>query len=286
MKYKLIASDFDGTIYTSDYKIADGTKEAMKEYMDKGGKIVISTGRLYASIKKQMLEMGLDKGEVIVYQGSGVYDVATDKPILEYNIDTDVATECLRFIDDREGFYGLMYYEGKCYVPERNMLIDFFLSILKVDDTIVTGMRMSDYIAKNAIKPTKILLLSLPDKQGDIADECREKFSEYLTFSRANEILVEVVNKDASKGNALRYVAEEMYGLTRDEVIAIGDAENDISMIEYAGLGVAMGNAMDELKAVADLVTITNDESGVAKIIREYGLGDKQRVTITEISRR
>ena len=260
MKYKLIASDFDGTIYTSDYKIADGTKEAMKEYMDKGGKIVISTGRLYASIKKQMLEMGLNKGEVIVYQGSGVYDVAT---------------ECLRFIDDREGFYGLMYYEGKCYVPERNMLIDFFLSILKVDDTVVTGMRMSEYIAKNAIKPTKILLLSLPDKQGDIADECREKFSEYLTFSRANEILVEVVNKDASKGNALRYVAEEMYGLTRDEVIAIGDAENDISMIEYAGLGVAMGNAMDELKAVADLVTVTNDESGVAKIIREYGLGDK-----------
>lgn len=272
MKYKLIASDFDGTISTSDYKIADGTKEAIADYMKAGGRMVISTGRLYASIRQQLPLLGLKEGIVIANQGSGIYDIATDKPLREYSIEHNLAVKCMKFVESHADYMGIMYYEGKCYVPCRNELIDFFLSVVKLD-AVVTGMKMHEYIEKNGITPMKLLIISMPDKQGNIAEECRERFGDSLTFCRSNPILVEIVNKDSGKGNALKYVAEDLYGLKREEVIAIGDAENDISMIEYAGLGVAMGNAMEPLKKAADLITVTNDESGVAKIIREYGLG-------------
>ena len=274
MKYKLIASDFDGTIYTSDYKIAAGTADAIRDYKAAGGIMMISTGRLYKSIKQHFPALGIDSGLAIVEQGSNVVDIATDKVVLSYNIDSDLAVSCLKDIEKVDGYTGMIYYEGNCIAPERNRVIDFFESIIQVKINYV-GMPISEYVEKNGICPTKVLGIAFPGKQGNWANVWEKMYEGKLTFSRSNGILVEVVNKASGKGNALKYVAEEVYGIKRDEVIAIGDADNDTTMIRYAGLGIAVGNAMDTLKAVADVIEDTNDNSGVAKIIRKYGLGEE-----------
>ncbi len=93
-----------------------------------------------------------------------------------------------------------------------------------------------------------------------------DKFGDKLNVNQSSKALLECVNINASKGNAVKWIAER-YGIKQEEICAIGDSENDNSMIEYAGLGIAMGNAMDVTKAVANYVCDTNNNNGVAKVI-------------------
>ena len=272
MDYELIASDFDGTIYTSDYHIADDIPEAIADYRAIGGNVMVSTGRLYASIKQQLPHLGLVSGAVIVEQGANVVDVATGDIILSYDIEPALAAQCVRDMEAEPGYYALIYYKGGCLTEAHNPLISFFEHIIMVDIEDV-NMPLSSYIEQYNIAPTKILCITMPGDQTDVDKRLGAQYK-MLNFARSTDLLVEVVDRDASKGNALEYVAQHIYHVPREKIIALGDADNDISMIEYAGLGVAMGNAMDTVKAVADIVADTNDNSGVAKIIREYGIGE------------
>ena len=272
MRYRLIASDFDGTIYRSDFRIADGTREAIADYRRAGGTFMVSTGRLYESISKQLPDLGLDDGAVIVEQGAGIVDIRTGETILSYEIDNDIAVRCMERIESDSELIGLIYDGGRCYAESSSVYTETFASIIKVDIHYV-GIPMSRYMRENGISPTKLLALVSPDKDKIFVSEYGALYEE-LSFAMSAPYLMEVVTKDAGKGNALRYVAENIYHIPREDIIAMGDADNDISMIEYAGLGIAMGNAMDSVKAVADMVADTNDNSGVAKIIREYGIGE------------
>lgn len=268
MKYKLLVCDFDGTLYTNEFKVNQETIDAVEEFKSRGGKFVIATGRLYQAIKPfaQLFKL---TDEVITYQGSGVYDLKTDKILMSQEIDRDLAVEVYQFLYKNYSDISspMLFYDDKCIVEEENEYNQIFANIVKVP-LVVASKKLDEYVDQNNLNARKILCLAQNEYIRGIIANLTQNFGDKLNINQSSKGLLECVNIKASKGNAVRWIAEK-YGIPREQICAIGDAENDNSMIEFAGLGVAMGNAMEETKKVADLVCDTNNNNGVAKVIRE-----------------
>lgn len=267
MKYKMLVCDFDGTLYTDDFKVTQETIDAVEEYKAKGGKFVIATGRLYQAIKPFAKLFNLTD-EVITYQGSGVYDIKTDSIILSNEIDNNLAVKLYQYMYQTYGktTSPILFYEDKCIVEEENQFNKIFSQIVKVPLTCV-NQKLDVFVSENNINARKILFLAVEKEIRGIISDLVEKFGDKLNINQSSKALLECVNRKASKGNAVKWIAER-YNIPREQICAIGDAENDNSMLEYAGFGVAMGNAMDVTKKVADFVCDTNNNNGVAKVIR------------------
>lgn len=270
MKYKAIFCDFDGTIYRSDHTISQATKDAVKRYVEAGGKFVISTGRLFSAIYPKTQELGLD-GEVIVYQGAGIYDINTKQQIFGQFFNREDAVKALKYIEalGADNYVPLVYINDICHAQSKNEYVDEFVKICNISYK-TTQIPLSEYVAKCKDKPVKVLVLM----QGELCDgfvEKGEKDFEGLAFMRSHRFVVEIITKGINKGLAISWLCKK-YGISTDEAIAIGDSENDIAMIKTAGLGVAMGNAMPKVKQIADFIADTNDSDGVAKVIYQFCL--------------
>lgn len=268
MKYKLLVCDFDGTLYTDDFKVAQETIDAVEEFKAAGGKFVIATGRLYQAVKP-FAELFKLTDEIITYQGSGVFDLKTDSLLMSQEIKRDLVVSVYKYLYEKysEITSPMLFYDDKCIVEEQNEFNLYFASIVKVP-LVCVGKRLDDYVAENNLNVRKILSLTNNDYIRDVIADLINKFGKDLNINQSSKGLLECVNNKASKGNAVRWIAEK-YNISRDEICAIGDAENDNSMIEFAGFGVAMGNAMEVTKKVADYVCETNNNNGVAKVIKE-----------------
>lgn len=272
MKYKMLVSDFDGTLYRSDYTVSENTVEKIKEFERAGGKFFIATGRLFEAIKPYAEMLGA-KSEVVTYQGGAIYDINTNKKVYSEPLTENLAFEIYHFLYEKypDRSIPIMFYEDKCIAEEDNKFVKVFTDIVKVKGHFV-GMKLDEYVRNNKISPDKILCLVTPEFGREITLDLREKFNGQINVNQSHSTLLEIVNAKASKGNAVKWLSEK-YGIPREEIICIGDAENDNSMLIYAGLGVAVGNAMDITKEVADFVTDTNDNDGVAKVIQDFCLG-------------
>ena len=271
MKYKMIVSDFDGTIYTDDFRISEATLSAIKEYREAGGLFFVSTGRLYQAIKAKATLMGL-VNEVITYQGGAIFDMTTDEVLLSFNMDMEIASNIFTYIysNFKNDTIPILFHEDNCIVKEENKHITNFCNIVGIKP-VYTNINLDEYVRVNNISPNKVLSMVVAETSDALAKGLIENFGDVVNINRSNKILVEIVNKKASKGNAVAWLAAK-YGIKQEEIICIGDAENDISMIKYAGLGVAMGNAMDTTKAVADYICATNNNDGVAEVIRQIAM--------------
>lgn len=268
MKYKLLVCDFDGTLYTSDYKVNQETIDAVEEFKVQGGRFVIATGRLFQAIKP-FAELFKLTDEVITYQGSGIFNLKSGELVYSREIDTKLAVEVYSHLYNNYGNITspMLFYDDKCIVEEENEYNKIFASIVKVP-LVCVGEKLNDYVKDNNLNARKILSLAEDVHIRNMITDLQENFGDKLNINQSSKGLMELVDKQASKGNAVKWLAEK-YNIPQEQVCAIGDAENDNSMIEYAGLGVAMGNAMDITKQVADYVCDTNDNNGVAKVIRE-----------------
>ena len=271
MKYKMIVSDFDGTIYTDDFKISDETISAVSDYRKAGGLFFIATGRLYEAIRKNAKLFDLTN-EIVTYQGGAIFDLTTDEIIMSYNIEKEIAIEIYNYIYENfpDVTIPILFYNDRCIVKEECAPITHFCDVVGVSP-IYTGVNLNDYVLANDINPNKVLsMVETKDSDAFVAGLI-ENFGDVVNINRSNTFLVEIVSKVASKGNAVAWLAEK-YGIKQEEIICIGDAENDISMIKYAGLGVAMGNAMQTTKAQADYICGTNNDNGVANVIRQIAM--------------
>lgn len=268
MQYKLLVCDFDGTLYTDDFKVSQQTIDAVQEFKNNGGKFVIATGRLYQAIKPFAKLFDLTD-EIITYQGSGVYDLKSDQLLMSKEINCDLSVEVYEYLykNYSDITSPMLFYDDKCIVEEQNAYNQYFASIVKVP-LVCVGQRLDTYVKEQNINARKILSLTINEHIRGVISDLQQRFGDKLNINQSSKGLLECVNKQASKGNAVQWIAQR-YGIKREEVCAIGDSENDNSMLIYAGLGVAMGNAMSETIAVADMVCDTNNNDGVSKVIRE-----------------
>lgn len=238
---KLIALDMDGTLLTSNQEVAESTQKAIKDAKAKGIQVMLSTGRWLNSCYSYAVDLALDT-YLVTSNGGEIW--SSDKELVEQHLHDPRTFEEMWRLGNDLGVYMWMVSTEKIYHE-----------------------RPQDF---NAHKWLKIGYNS-PDEQKiqTIWDQLSSKDSLELTNSLPENIEVNPVG--VNKANGIERVCKEI-GITMNQVMAIGDGLNDIKMIEQSNIGVAMGNAQDQVKKAADFVTDTNDNDGVAKAFRRFVL--------------
>lgn len=268
MKYKLIAADFDHTLSPTPDKPSQRTVDTIKKYIAKGGIFVVATGRMTHGILSNLGDIQTN-APLICYQGAKIIDLSTKQTLKDYPIPLEIMPQLIEDLAARKIKYGF-YHDEKLYVPRRYAFVSIYTKMNNIGYTIVPNVL--EFLQDGNKCPTKIISILRADRALKYEKELSKKYEGILSVTRSAANFLEFNSFEAKKGNAVKYVAENIYGLTPNEVICFGDSTNDLSMLRYAGLGVAMGNGMEELKAGADLVCDTCKNDGVAKIIEEYCL--------------
>ncbi len=269
MEQYLIALDLDGTLLTSDKRISARTKEVLQTVMKAGGKVAIATGRPPRTSIPFVRELGLTTPLInfngALVHGHGVVDVNLHTPI-----DHEVAMAAL----------------DVCYgIGIRNLMAEvrdeFYLhtDACVVDPLMDVGDRapiaIGDVRTLIASQVTSFVINPLLDRAAELAEALRTQFHDTLTvraWGGAHQT-IEVMSNRASKASGLMQVAD-ILGYDAAQIIAFGDELNDVEMLLYAGIGVAMGNARDAVKSVADFVTDTCDRDGIAKFLELHVLAE------------
>lgn len=267
MKYRLVAIDMDGTLLNSENHVTDRTREALNKAMEKGVYIILSTGRILKSALYYSDELGLNN-PMITCNGAIIVD--EDKNVVfEKSIEKEVVSKIMDILDSEDIYYHF-YDKEKFYSKEKVEEILRFYN--ESGSTFTVDMNTFDnkdeVLSDEDISTYKFIFIDDDrEKLNNLRSELDKMEGVETSSSWINNI--EAMASGVSKGNAIGIMCDRL-GVSLDEVIAIGDGENDLSMLTKAGLGVAMGNASEFVKSHADCVTDTNDQDGVAKVIEKY----------------
>jgi Cof subfamily protein (haloacid dehalogenase superfamily) len=266
--YKLIALDMDGTLLTSDKKISDRTKLAISQARHKGVKVVLASGRPLAGMQQALneLEMFGDNEFVVYFNGSMVKEIGTDKIIHNAMIDGKKAKQVAALADELGLFCHAFSAEYGLITPQNN---EFTGIESKINQIPVTEMSFDALSDDHPI--IKAMIVGEPEKLSHAITTIPAQLHDEFTIVQSAPFFLEFLDLQSNKGVGVKAIADHL-GITADEVICMGDAENDHHMLHYAGLGVAMENAMPQTKAIADIIADSNNDDGVAKVIEQYVL--------------
>ena len=273
---KLVALDLDGTLFDNSSRISKRNLTAIRSITDKGIHVVISTGRPFEGIPFDQIK-GTGINYAIPANGSGIYEISTGKCLYENAMDEELVTPILNFLLTRD-IHMDAFIGGKGYTPVQCVETAQKLTVpSSIKNYIITTRTRLDnilqFIHENQLKVQKMTLNFYPAADGTLID--RETVRKFLVSNPSITTVcggynnLEFTRADANKGVGLRKLAE-ILGVNPDATMAIGDTENDLAIIEAAGIGVAMGNATDAVKARADYVTTTNTKDGVAAAIEHF----------------
>ncbi|MBO3340120.1 HAD family hydrolase [Clostridium perfringens] len=274
MKYKMICIDMDGTLLNSKKVVSEENRIALKKAYEKGVHIIICTGRNPKNAIYFSEFLGVN---CAVIANNGAWVIDEDKEVI---ISKDVLDEnqCMDIMSICKEYKGVPSFHSRdsVYWPSRfrKYLCDIILNKkipekYRVKNIYVKEKEEWREVFKSNNTGKCIIIELNTSKLKKIRENLIKKGNYEITQS--GRYALEVNNKGVSKGRAVKALAEE-YKIKREEIICIGDNENDLSMITYAGLGVAMGNAIDSLKEKADYITESSDKNGVAKVIYEFVL--------------
>lgn len=266
-KIKLFAIDIDGTLTDSRKQITPKTREALLEAQKKQGvRILLASARpthgLYQTAEQ--LDMAENHGILMAYNGGRVVDAVSGEVYTETHMNLERTRKILRFLemlpvtiilDDGERFYVTDPNGYKVQYESHNNGME----CVQVD-------RLSDFVS---FAPIKILLSVDPDRIYDVQAEIAAELDEDLAVVRTAPFYLEIFPKSINKGDGLRKICR-MLGIRKEETAAFGDSENDIPMLREAGIGIAMGNAEQVVKDIADYITLSNDKDGIAYAIRQW----------------
>lgn len=269
--YKLLALDMDGTLLTTDKKVSKNTEAAIKAAEKKGVKIVLASGRPLDGLNRYLEELDLIKGEDYVLSFNGGLVQNTRGKI--------VSKVCLKG-NDLKNIYeiskklnvNIHAFSAKdgLITPKTSQYTEYEATMNGIDITIKDFNEVDDnedIIKVMMIDPQEILDPAIKELPSEI-------YEKYSVFKSAPYFL-EFTHKEVDKGLGLKKLGEYL-GIKQEEIIACGDAGNDLSMVKYAGLGVAMGNATEEIKQAANFITDSNDEDGIVKVIEKFILSESK----------
>jgi len=267
MKYKLIASDMDGTLVNDKSELTPRTREAIIRTVEAGVLFVTATGRPFSNV--EIVNRLFDKDmPFIVFNGAAAYMGKSRKLLFEKFLDYELAKEAFE-IGQKMGVAQIIWTGPRLWA---NRVCDETVRYQKLGSTpemsIVTDLDdMKDEVAGFS----KVLWITDPEEVTRLRHEMGAYFGERLNCVSSMADFLEFINRNASKGIALADVCK-LYGFNRSETIAVGDSYNDVSMLEYAGFSVAVENAPDDIKEMCDHVTLSNNEDGVAEVIDRFVL--------------
>ncbi len=261
MAIKLIAVDLDGTLLNSNHEISEYNYSIIKEAERRGITVVISTGRLYSSLYKYKEKLDL-KTPVICYNGAKVVDGRDDSTIFERTIDEETARKIIKIAREKNVHLNL-FQDEKWYVECRRDEVETY------KNSSGLSYHLADFDKMGKLSVTKLMFVGENKILKEIESIVKLELgsSVYTAFSKP--YFFEILDSRVSKGEALKKIAEE-YNINREEIMAFGDGYNDIEMLQFAGVGVAMGNAPEEMKLLFENRADTCDNNGVGKFIENY----------------
>ena len=268
MKYKLLVLDLDGTLTNSKKEITRHTKETLIKAQEAGLKVVLASGRPTYGVAPLANELELQKyeGYILAYNGGEIIDWKTRELMYEKQLDSDLLPYLYRC--DKENDFAIVTYENEYVLTEKPddeyVLKEALLNVMKIK-------KVDNFLEAVKHPITKCLIVGEPSRLALLEKEMYEKLKDRMGVFRSEPYFLELVPKGIDKAQSLSVLLEEI-GMTKNEMIAIGDGFNDLSMIQYAGLGIAMENAQDVVKQAADFITLSNEEDGVAYAVEKFYL--------------
>lgn len=267
--YKLIAIDMDGTLLRHDKTISERTKAVIEQARAKGVRIVLASGRPLEGLEGYLdtLKLVTEEDYVISFNGAIVQNVATKKIIGRTTLKGQDLKE-LYEVSKQLGVNIHAFSKDGCVTP---VMTTYSKLEGEINDIPV---HVIDYNQVDSNEEMiKIMMVDEPDKLQKAVDQLPKQLYEKYTVVRSAPYFLEFLNKAVNKGEGVRALAEHLE-IKREEIMTFGDAGNDWHMIEFAGMGIAMGNAFPEVKEIANYVTGTNEEDGVAEAIEKFVLNE------------
>lgn len=276
MPIKLLALDIDGTLLNARGQVTSRTRVRIEEARERGVLVALVTGRRFGSARLLTEEQNFSLSmPLISHNGALTKNIATLETISFHPFELETAREVVQLgrehgvdvicCDDPHGL-GVMVIED---ISPENKALQGYLN--KYSDAVREVDDLLDYLDH---APIQIMFSGRCARMDEFAEELGQSLDQRVSLFRtrylkADLTILDAISPVASKGDGLAAIAET-HGIARAEIMAIGDNHNDISMLRYAGLGVVMANAEDELKQMGFALTDSNEEDGVAKAIEKY----------------
>lgn len=266
MTTKALVLDIDGTLTNSKKEITPATKAAVQEVMKRGHKVILASGRPTLGMHRYEEELELRRygGYLLSFNGARIVECATGEIIYQKILPQTLIPGLYRFA--KQNGCGLITYLGSEVI-----------SAFPVDEYIELEARINglpvrvaeDFLTFVDFDVNKCLMTAAPEKAERFEAQLAERYGEYASIYRSEPFFIEIMSQNVDKAASLDRILP-VIGVKREDTVCCGDGFNDISMIRYAGVGVAMGNAQQAVRDAADYITATNDEEGLVQVISRF----------------
>ncbi len=266
MDYKLLVLDLDGTLTNSKKEITPHTLDTLMDLQESGVKIALASGRPLYGITPLAEQLKLKQygGYILAFNGGHVLDCKTEEVIHAQQLESDLMPWLYGLAGQSDTT--ILTYDGPHIVTEApdDQYVQHEVFLTKMMPKKVENF--ADYVTYS---PDKCLIVGEPEKLPALEEQINKEAGHKMAAYRSEPFFLELVPKGIDKAQSLERLLKHI-DMTPDKMVAVGDGYNDLSMIKYAGLGVAMANAQDVVKDAAQVVTLSNEEDGVAHLVKNY----------------
>lgn len=264
MKAKLFVSDMDGTLLNTQREVTPGVKDAIARAVDAGAIFTVATGRMHKSALPHIKGIGLEV-PIITYNGA-LIKTTDGKELFASYLDEAIVKDLLDFAFEA-GLHIQLYSDDELYFAFDGPRAQRYCAAAGVE-----GHAVGKDMYKHMDRVPKMLIIAENSQQGDqLVARIKSEFGERIEAVKSTEVYIELIKPGVNKASAIARLAE-LYDISSDQVLAIGDSNNDISMIKAASYGVAMGNANSDVRDAADYYVADNNHDGVAEAIERFCL--------------
>jgi len=263
--YKLLALDLDDTLLDSNIVIPENSRRAVDLARQSGVRVTFATGRTFRSALPFAQELAIED-YIMTYQGALVKHSVNGQVLSRLPLPFDVALKVIDLVDSY-GYHLNVYLDDTPYIAKPSEESKRYNAISKIP--MIEVGDLGSFLRQKGEAPIKILAVAEEELLDRLADEAKLIFAKQLHICKSKPTFLEFSHLLGNKGDGLATIAAH-YGIAREEIIAVGDSYNDLEMIEYAGLGVVVSNARQEIKDRADYVCPSNDECGIAEVVEKF----------------
>lgn len=268
---KLIALDLDGSALDNQGELVPENIRAVKEAMAAGVQVVVITGRMFASARRHAQTLGV-KLPMIAYQGAHLRDVQTGEVLFSTHLSGVMASDIVSLCDVN-GLYPQTYVDDELCVSSTNPYVESYAKYsgvpIKAVGNLAHWLLENDDICLGGVP--KVLAIADEAKINKLWPIFANFYGKQVYITRSASGFLEFISPKANKGVALRALADSL-DIKQEEIMACGDNHNDLPLLQAAGLKIAMGNATQKLKDIADFVALSNEQAGVAQAIDKFVL--------------
>ncbi|KRO00158.1 HAD superfamily hydrolase [Companilactobacillus kimchiensis] len=260
----------DDTLLTSEKVVSTHNKEAIEKALKKGIKIVLCSGRTHNAVVNYAKNLGINgPDQYMITNGGAIIENMIGEIVFQRTMSNQFYRKFVKFVKENELDYNVVDNQGNTYTSGQGLL-DKYTIMQAYENDNGLYLKEPDQLPDD-FEIVKAIINGNGNKLDDISEMVHEKFDKDYFVVRTGLGFLEIFPKDVNKGQAIKALTSKL-NIDLDSVIAMGDRDNDIPMLKLVGKGVAMGNALPDVKAASDFVTSDNNHSGVGLAIEKFAL--------------